>query len=405
MTPSQLAFSTFQEVARKRAGRPVALFGAGNIAEKTARRLSDTPAVIFDNNPNLWNTRQLGTDVLDPAALSGDAAGAHFVLICTTSFSEVAEQLAGFGLTAGEDFLVSPILNDLRVISDLESIKKRMLFTSGGPAAESQTFGGGIYELVLDETWTHRKVVDGTTHGLIRYRDGFLAAHHQMGVIQLDTDLQIVSTGEIPAASRPHGVAFAESTGMIYVAASYLDRVLVFDQDLKMVDQLLLSNKLDLEGAPAHHCNDLCVVGSSLYVSMFSYTGNWKREIFDGVVLEIDLSTGRTRGPVIQDLWMPHNVAVCGGELVVLDSLRGQLKKNNALAVGEFPAFSRGLAWDGAYFYIGQSRNRNYTRSLGISKNISIDTGIVIFDESTKVSRTLQLPSKLSEIHAIVLLD
>jgi hypothetical protein len=139
-------------------------------------------------------------------------------------------------------------------------------------------------------------------------------------------------------------------------------------------------------------------------VSMFSYTGNWKKDIFDGAVVEIDLTTKTINGPIIQNLSMPHNISYHGGGICVLDSLPGYLRKNNASVVGEFSAFTRGLDFDGIYFYIGQSRNRNFSKNLGVSNNISIDTAIVIFDEHTKVSRSLHLPSKLSEIHSIVLI-
>ena len=99
---------------------------------------------------------------------------------------------------------------------------------------------------------------------------------------------------------------------------------------------------------------------------------------------------------------MPHNVCSINGSLSVLDSLRGELKTSNAQAIGKFPGFSRGLGYDGMFHYIGQSRNRNYSRYLGLSLNISIDTSIIVFDAQTKVSRSLSLPSKLSEIHSTI---
>ena len=143
---------------------------------------------------------------------------------------------------------------------------------------------------------------------------------------------------------------------------------------------------------------------NSLYVTMFSYTGNWKKDVFDGVALEIDLATKKLLLPVITDLWMPHNISFLDGSLTVLDSLRGELKTNNARAIGRFPAFTRGLDFDGVYYYIGQSRNRNFSKNLGLSLNISIDTAIVIFDHITKASRTIYLPQKLSEIHSILVI-
>ena len=104
------------------------------------------------------------------------------------------------------------------------------------------------------------------------------------------------------------------------------------------------------------------------------------------------------------DLWMPHNAKIVEGSLTCLDSLRGQLKTNNSQVVGQFPAFTRGLANDGTYYYIGQSKNRNYSKNLGTSLNISIDAGIIVFDEKTKVSRFCNYLPRYLEIHAIELL-
>ena len=100
----------------------------------------------------------------------------------------------------------------------------------------------------------------------------------------------------------------------------------------------------------------------------------------------------------------PHNVKIINGSLTLLDSLKGHLLTNNVQISGKFPAFTRGLDFDGQYYYIGQSKNRNHSKNLGLSKNISIDSGIIIFDNTTKASRFLQLPPKLSEIHSIVVM-
>ena len=138
---------------------------------------------------------------------------------------------------------------------------------------------------------------------------------------------------------------------------------------------------------------------------MFSRTGNWQNDAFDGCVLEIDLMTHEIVGPVIDGLWMPHNIEYINGALHVLNSLPGELLTNNFSVIGKFPAFTRGLAHDGVYYYIGQSRNRNYSKNIGVSNNISRDAGVIIFDDQTKASRFIQLPSKLSEIHSIQILD
>ena len=76
---------------------------------------------------------------------------------------------------------------------------------------------------------------------------------------------------------------------------------------------------------------------------------------------------------------MPHNVKFYDDSMHVLNSLKGELLYDNFSVKGEFPAFTRGLDYDGQYYYVGQSRNRNFSKSIGLSNNISIDAGIIIF--------------------------
>ena len=130
----------------------------------------------------------------------------------------------------------------------------------------------------------------------------------------------------------------------------------MFDIGLKITDEIFVSEKFARQGAPCHHVNDVCAIGSSLYVTIFSQTGNWKQDVFDGAVLEFDTRTHDIVGAVVTDLWMPHSVDFIEGSLTVLDSLRGQLKRENAVSVGQFPGFYRVLAYDGQYFYVGQTR-------------------------------------------------
>lgn len=136
---------------------------------------------------------------------------------------------------------------------------------------------------------------------------------------------------------------------------------------------------------------------------MFSISGNWKKEVFDGGILEINLKDNNKQ-TLINNLWMPHNVKYINGSLHILDSLRGGLLFNNFTLQGTFPAFTRGLNYDNGYYYIGQSRNRNFSRFIGVSNNISVDTGIIIFNPELKISRFLQFSNSISEIHSVLLI-
>jgi hypothetical protein len=398
-------FENKQDVIKRSIGKKIILFGAGNIAEKTSRIFDSTQILcIIDNSINLHGNKQLGVEVKDPVYLESINKNEVFILICSTSFVEISDQLNSQGFTAQRHYAVSPILNDLRIIEEMETINQQLLFTSGAPARPGEKFGGGVYALdICGENWECNKIIDGNCYGMIPFEDNFIAIDTDIGIFEFDKNLNILRSSKLPNHSRAHGVAYNKNNSSFYITCSYLDSVLVLDKEFNHKDIINLSNKNNLGNPPNHHCNDCFIHNNSLYISMFSISGNWKIDVFDGGILEVDTITNKVIGQLTSDLWMPHNVKIINGGMYVLDSLKGQLKGNNFQVIGDFPAFTRGLTHDKNYFYVGQSRNRNYSRNLGLSKNISIDAGIVIFDEVTKVSRFVQVSPKISEIHSIVI--
>ncbi len=401
-------FTSFQEIYRLAKNKKIVFFGAGSVAKKTKRKLIDFKlSIILDNNPNDWGGESMGLKILNPNFIKSNEFNKnnYFIIICTTSFISVSNQLTNYGLISGKNFIVSPLMNDLRIIYDLESINKKILFTSGLPAENSKEYGGGIYELdIKKDKWKYKKIYSGTCYGVIKNKNKYIAVDDKKGLISFGKNYKITQSQKFKIGTRAHGIAYSDKFEKYFVVASLLDKILIFDKSLNYLDEINISNKYEKNKELAHHCNDICIVENSLYVSMFSYSGNFTNDIFDGVVLEIDIETKEILRPVISNLWMPHNISYIGGNLTVLDSLRGGLRQNNAQEIGIFPGFTRGLDFDGTFFYIGQSRNRNFSKTFGVSKNISIDTSIIIFDPITKVSRSIFLPSKLSEIHSILLI-
>ena len=55
------------------------------------------------------------------------------------------------------------------------------------------------------------------------------------------------------------------------------------------------------------------------------------------------------------------------------------------------------------YYFIGQSRNRQFSKQRNIMNNVSSDTGVIIFDNYNKVSRFLNVNNEISEIHSILI--
>ena len=95
MKKREIAFSTIAEVSRIAATRSVVLFGAGPIAAKTIRILPKNKIhCIVDNASNIWGKFQDDLEIKDPASLLEITD--VFVIICTTSYSEVSQQLPEF---------------------------------------------------------------------------------------------------------------------------------------------------------------------------------------------------------------------------------------------------------------------------------------------------------------------
>jgi hypothetical protein len=184
------------------------------------------------------------------------------------------------------------------------------------------------------------------------------------------------------------------------VACSYRDSVLELDGSFSIEREFTISDKIEYADEAVHHCNDCLAIENSLYVTMFSSSGNWMEDSFDGCVAEFNIATGERRRDVQTGFWMPHNVDMFNGSLHVLDSLPGELRFNNLSVQGTFPAFSRGLDYDGGIYYVGQSMNRNHSKVIGESKPVSIDCGVVLYDYDLQISRFLHFPDDRG-IHSI----
>ncbi|MEM6299783.1 MAG: DUF4915 domain-containing protein, partial [Bacteroidota bacterium] len=368
-------------------------------AKKTLRKLeAGRVTFIVDSSKNLQGTQFEGLDIFSPERVSSD----YFVIICSTATSDISEVLQQKGLTPNQDFISSPILNDLLAISELEQIQTTFYFTSGTAAPPEATYGGGLYRCKVSATDVElEKCYAGPCYGALSVEDKIYFIDTDRGLIEYDGSNFILKTS-FPEGSRAHGISYHEESGSFYVACSYLDAVLHVNPDFSLGKSFKLSQKHTRYGEPMHHCNDVLALGNSLYVSMFSSTGNWKNDSFDGCMAEFDLETEERLPDVYQGLYMPHNVKYFDGSLHILDSLPGHLRFNNFAVQGTFPAFTRGLDYKNGLYYVGQSKNRNYSKVMGLSNNISIDCGVILFNPELHVSRFIQFPYTIGEIHAIV---
>jgi len=378
----------------------VVIFGAGIVCQKFIKNFDKSKILyIVDNNSSLWGTKFEDIKIVNPKNLQKLKKNIK-VVIMTTSFTDVIKQIKSINKSL--TLRVSHHLANLIKIEYLQSLKKKFLISSGLPATKKKDTGGGLYEVNLQGlNWSLRKVYSGIVHGVIKIKDGFAISDSNNGVILLDRNYDIKKKGSYPLNTRAHGIAFDEKKKYFYIACSNTDQIKVFNNNLKFLYSISISEKFKKYKLSQHHINDLCIVNRSLYVSMFSLSGNHRRNVYDGGVYEIDLNSKKIKNKTYGNLTMPHSIRYINNKFVILDSLKGNLVIGRK-SVATFSGFTRGLSFDGRYYYIGQSRNRNFLLINESKSNTSIDNSILIYDIQNKIFRNLYLP--ISEIHEVLVL-
>ena len=101
---------------------------------------------------------------------------------------------------------------------------------------------------------------------------------------------------------------------------------------------------------------------------------------------------------LVNNAWMPHTVRFFDSQICYLDSMNGYLYRSTKNIIGEFPPFARGLAYDGTYYYVGQSEVRNFAPLKGIKKLIAMTAGFYMFDDETKAAKFFNVPG-VRQIH------
>jgi hypothetical protein len=106
---------------------------------------------------------------------------------------------------------------------------------------------------------------------------------------------------------------------------------------------------------------------------------------------------------MVDGLWMPHSPKIIGGDLCYLESPKGNLYLANYAIAGRFPGFARGLAFDGRYYYVGQSETMYLQRNFGQAGNVMMNAGVYLFDAETKASRFYPMLDNMN-VHDLMIL-
>ena len=396
-------WKNWDELAALTACRRVVFWGASNWVERSLATRPLPGAYVVDNNPNNQGITYAGFTVHPPKKLLEEIRNDIYVVICTVNYQSVIDELHEMGFVMGDEFCCTPLLSYRRSKDELKTVKQTVLVTSPHHAF-SETHGGGIYEIAT-ESGKIKKRYTGKCRGICLAGDAVIVIDMLRGLVILDDAFIDRDCLHLQENAEPHGLFYEPASNRLYVGQPGRDSVAVYSLDeRKQVDEIFLSSKRLRSKCDNHHVNDICVHEGSLFVSMFSLTGNWMNDAYDGGVVEIDLRTREIIGAVASDLWMPHSVCRFDGRLCYLDSMRGILFSSTWNRVGTFNAYVRGLDFDGRYYYVGASEHRYPEKLKGISDNISLDAGFYLFDPESKMSRFFKM-DEVESVHSLVVTD
>ncbi len=376
--------------------KKIVLFGSGTVAEKN---LNLNPEFIVDNNIDIQGSKFHDIPVKAPSVLKGKCKE-YSVVVCTTSVGEVKKQLEKYGFQWGVDARAANLLTERMEMAELEERKFKFLISCGLPSSAESYSGGGIYKVEETDSYpTITRIYEGNTHGLIKHNDGYVFTCQGKGIVFLNSEFEEQRTVELRKGLRPHGIRKYKNLWVL--VSSYQDAIIGVNDKGEEVFEYKFSDKLGAFESAQHHCNDLDIVGDYAYVSMFSLTGNWKRNSFDGGIMEVNIVTGEMK-VVLTGLTMPHSVTCDEMGLKVLNSFKGTFLGNNFDVLATLPGFVRGYDSDHQYHFIGESKNRNFSRMSTGRTPVSIDTKITIINKDFGFCRSIYLPSPISEVHSVI---
>lgn len=403
------AWTTWRGVNRAIKNKEVVFFGVSD--DWTGKTLRNTlvKSFYFVDNSTAWQgTEYMGAAIRSPEMLRHNPKE-RYVIISSSAYESIYPQLVEYGLTPGEDFCIAPALNNLRTITEINTHEATLLLSSPDHKIYSQLdkdndTGGGLFTYNI-QTHEFVKVLDGTFHQIVEAEDKYYIVDEIRGTCEISKDYELTDVFGIKEGDKPHGVAFCPKRNLVFMARTGRDLISAFDAKTKKCEfDIHFTGKMEAAKKPGHWINDIFVKGDFLYVSLFSQTGASREGVFDGGVLQIAIDNPEERYVLMHDLWMPHSVCFFDDDICVLDSMRGYFYKTDKNVTGEFFGFIRGLAFDGVYYYVGQSETRYFDRLKGLRKNIGMSAGFYLFDEETKAAKFFSTP-KLRQVRSLAVVS
>ena len=395
-------WKNYEEINEKIKGKKVVFWGIADWIGRTLSKSDIRVDYLVDNSKLNQGIIYSDLNVFSPQELKKEKKDKVYIVITTASYLSVIDELHEMGFVMGENFCCSPELEKRKDKDDFLSHKATVLISSPNHNFDEKS-GGGLYKYTINPK-KEKKVYSGKCRTVIKGGNKYYILDMLKGVVILDLKFNVLDVIELQKNTEPHGLTIDEENNHLYVGQPGRDSIGIYSLDTKkLVNEIFLSDKWKRNKKDNHHLNDLCIHENSLFVSLFSFSGNWENEIYDGGILEFNKESGEKIGPVVTGLWMPHSVMRINGKLSYLNSMKSELYNGSRNKLATFRGFTRGLDYDGKYYFIATTGHRYPEKLMNTLDNISLDCGFYVFDEKTKLSKFFNIDS-CESVHSLIVI-
>ena len=358
------------------------IFGAGSNGHNFLKKTKIKINYFVDNDKNLWNKKINLIKCLKPS----DLKKIKFtkIIIASPAIENIKSQLNDLKID-NTKIQVSPYLAE-----NFDEIpKKKFLVSVNG-------MNGGIYELNLIRDKIKR-VFKGSVRGIKKIKDRYLCADENLGLIILDKNFKIIKKKYLGYMSNPHCLDFDYEKNIIYLTVTSYDCIYKISYpSLKIIRKIYLSKKTEFDN---HHINSIQYKNNFLYLTMFSFKGIWRKNVWkDGVLIELNEKNLKKK-ILKKNLYQPHSVQYTDGKLHICNSMKCEIILNLKKKI-KFNGYTRGLLVKDKWLLVGISKVRRLESYKKTVEYISQDAGVVFLNLERKTSNFFKFPT--TEIFEII---
>jgi hypothetical protein len=393
------AWKTFNEINRLNKTREFVFWGATIWLDMTLKNYNFKFSSILDNNKNNQETLYMGRKILSPKILK-KLKQKPFIVICTASYKSVIKELKLYNYKEGLDYCITPLLITRKKIDSFLNLDEIIIFSSPEHSS-TKNQGGGLYQLTT-KTKKIKKIFSGKLRGLVKIPNGFAVIDMLKGILILNKKFKIIKIIKLKEKSEAHGLFYDKFTNCFFVGQSGRDSVGIYKLSSgQFLKELFVSGKWKKNGLDNHHINDVYVDQKHIFISMFSFSGNWSKNVFDGGVLKVNKNNYKNKIQLYKNLWMPHSIRTENKKLLYVDSMRGNLMKNNDI-ICNFSGFVRGLDHNNENYFSAISSHRYPEKLFNESNNISLDCGVFCINKEYSLTKFFEV-NQTNSIHSVLI--